>query len=272
MFAAAAGGESHGQDGKDWRPSGRMLDPIVRSNGTFILNNVRKSYVTSAGHATHYQMFVRYEGSSDKGPPELLMIEADQIECQTVGTWDAMGMRGTCSAPMVFSGSVPEENLVGFDSTGSREPIMNKYMMPLFFLTYGAAYLGIASGALELGLLEGGKKYGSGSRRIDSPINVRRFAEISTKIELARAFLHSVASLADAGKQRSLLPYLQAKVICSETATVVTEEILTVFGGTAYAKELPFERYFRDARAGKIMGRANDQIYEDIIKILFPSD
>ena len=95
-------------------------------------------------------------------------------------------------------------------------------------------------------------------------------AEMSARIEGARAFLHTAASMADEKRSSSLLPYLQAKVICSETAVKVTEEIMTMFGGTAFARQLPFERYFRDARAGLVMGVANDQAYESIGGLLFP--
>ena len=45
-----------------------------------------------------------------------------------------------------------------------------------------------------------------------------------------------------------------------------------MFGGTAFAGRLPFERYFRDARAGLVMGLANDQAYERITALMFPED
>ena len=139
-------------------------------------------------------------------------------------------------------------------------------------LTYGAAYIGVASGAFELACTEGGKRHPSGYRRIDSPMNFRRMSEMSAQIESARAMLHSVASVADRDPDMSPLPYLQAKVVCSETAVKVTQEIMTMFGGTAFAGRLPFERYFRDARAGLIMGVANDQAYQLIGGFLFPDD
>ena len=270
IFAAAAGGESRGKNGLDWRPSGQILSPITKKDGIFQLNEVRKSYVTSAGHATHYLMFVQYEGGRTEGPPDLLMIEADEINWQTSGEWDGLGMRGNSSAPMVFNGTVPEANLLGYGQKEETPPIMTKYMMPILILTYGAAYLGIAAGAFELACIEGTKKYSSGASRLDNPINQRRMAEMSARIEGARAFLHTAASMADEKRSSSLLPYLQAKVICSETAVKVTEEIMTMFGGTAFARQLPFERYFRDARAGLVMGVANDQAYESIGGLLFP--
>ncbi len=272
VFAAAAGGESRGQSGRDWRPVSAPDVPLPRVEGGLKLDNIRKSYVTSAGHASHYIMFCRVEGGRMEGPPDLLMIEADKVDWKTVGEWDGLGMRGNCSAPMIFDGVVPEENLLGIELKGEKEPVMAKYMMPVLILTYGAAYLGIASGAYELACREGDKRFASGARRLDNPINQRRIAEMSAQIESARAFLHVAASMMDEGRAPSLLPYIQAKVICSEVAVRVTQELMTMFGGTAFARELPFERYFRDARAGVVMGLANDQAYETIGQLLFPSE
>ena len=66
-----------------------------------------------------------------------------------------------------------------------------------------------------------------------------------------------------------MAPVMQAKVLCSETAAHATQELMTMFGGTAFASRLPFERYFRDARAGLIMALANDAAYQDIASMLF---
>src|SRR5262249_37372047 len=98
----------------------------------------------------------------------------------------------------------------------------------------------------------------------------RRLAELSAQLEAARALLHAASSAFDQGRATSPLPYIQAKVICAETAVRVTQDLMTMFGGTAFAGRLPFERYFRDARAGLVMGLANDQAYERITAIMFP--
>jgi isovaleryl-CoA dehydrogenase len=268
VFATVAGGESAGITGTDWRPTAMDVSTFKRVDGGFHIDNVRKSYVTSAGYATHYLMFCRLEGRPTEGPPDFLLVERDHIAWQVVGEWNGLGLRGNSSSPMLFNGVVPEEHRLGIGHDD--EPIMPKYLMPLLILTYGAAYLGIASGAYDLACQEGDKRFPSGARRLDSPINQRRIAEMSAQIEAARALLHTAASIADAGRAPSLLPYIQAKVVCAEAAVRVTQDLMTMFGGTAFAARLPFERYFRDARAGIVMGMANDQAYEMIGTILFP--
>jgi alkylation response protein AidB-like acyl-CoA dehydrogenase len=200
--------------------------------------------------------------------PDFLMVERDHIQWEVVGEWNGLGMRGNSSNPMVFNGVVPAEHRLGIGH--EEEPVIVTYMMPLLILTYAAAYLGIASGAYERAIPEVTKRFASGSRRVDAPLNQRRFAEMSAQIEAARALLHTAAAMADAGRSPSSMPYVQAKVLCSEAAIRVTQDLMTVFGGTAFAARLSFERYFRDARAGMVMGLANDQAYEMIASMLFP--
>ncbi len=43
-----------------------------------------------------------------------------------------------------------------------------------------------------------------------------------------------------------------AKLFASETAMWVTTEAIQIHGGMGYSKELPLERYFRDAKVTEI--------------------
>ena len=96
-------------------------------------------------------------------------------------------------------------------------------------------------------------------------------AELSAQLEAARALLHATAATFDQQLTTSQLPYMQAKVVCAEAAVRVTQDVMTIFGGTAFASRLPFERYFRDARAGMVMGMANDAAYQNMVPLLFPN-
>lgn len=266
ILCTVAGGETSGK-GDDWVPTMRVSAVSKQGDG-YRLDNIRKSYVTSAGEASHYFMLCRVGEEAKPHQLTALFIEADKIDWETVGEWNGLGMRGNNSMPIRFNGVVPEGNRLGEE--GAALKYLGAVMMPVVALTYGAAYLGVASGAYELAIEEAKKVYPSGASRLDNPINQRRMAELSAKIEAARALLHVAAAAGDAGKVAAPLPYLQAKVSCSEAAVLVTQELMTMFGGTAFAARLPFERYFRDARAGMIMGLANDEAYQTIYGMLLP--
>ena len=267
VFSTIAGGESQGE-GDNWN-SAQTASHVDKVPGGYQINNVRKSYVTSAGEATHYQFACRVGADTPQADRSALFIERDKIEWEIVEPWNGLGMRGNNSSPMRFNGFVPEETLLASEHTLQRDT--GSFNRPVLTLTYAAAYLGIASGAYELACDELSHRFPSGDRRIDRAINQRCFAEIGTQVEAARALLHSACSLFDQNRTTSQLAYSQAKVACSEAGARVTQDCMTMFGGTAFASRLPFERYFRDARAGMVMGMANDMAYDGMIPIMFPS-
>lgn len=266
VFTTIAGGESQGS-GDNWTPS-QAVSHVDKVAGGYQVNNVRKSYVTSAGKATHYQFRCRIGSETPQSNASLLFIERDKFDWEIVEPWHGLGMRGNNSSPMRFNGLVPEENRLGPEHTVQAET--GRFNRPVVALTYAAAYLGIASGAYELGCQEIARRFPSGARRLDNAIHQRRMAEMGTQIEAARALLHASASAFDQGRNTSQLPFMQAKVACSEAGVRVTQDLMTIFGGTAFAGRLPFERYFRDARAGLVMGMANDSAYQQMIPIMFP--
>ena len=266
VFTTIAGGESSGA-GNDWIPA-QSTSYVSKVAGGYQLDRVRKSYVTSAGKATHYQFRCRVGQDTPQSDTSQLFIDGDKIDWEIPEPWTGLGMRGNNSSPVIFSGFVPEENRLGPEHTVGR--VTAGFSLPVIALTYAAAYLGIASGAYELAAQELARGFPSGARRLDIPVNQRRVAEMHTQIEAARALLHAASSAFDQGRASSNLPYFQAKVACSEAAVRVTQDLMTIFGGTAFAGRLPFERYFRDARAGIVMGMANDTAYQSMVPLLFP--
>lgn len=266
VLATVAGSESHGA-GDNWSAS-PIPSTVERVPGGYRLDGVRKSYVTSAGEATHYFFLCRIGADAAPSQVSLLFVERDAIEWEILEPWEGVGLRGNASSPMRFSGFVPEANRIGAEHTAMAD--VGGLFRPVLGVTYAAAYLGIGMGAFEIACREGDRRFASGSRRLDNPINQRRMAELSVKIEAAQTMLHSVAAAFDRGELRSFLPVVQAKVACSETAVLVTQELMTMFGGTAFAAHLPFERYFRDARAGLVMALPNDTAYQNIASLLFP--
>ena len=265
IFSAAAGGESAGA-GDDWTPVG-TLAAITKVSGGYQLDGIRKAYVTSAGHVTHFEVRTRVGEDTPQGSATKLFVEEDKIDWEILEPWDGHGMRGNSSSPVKFSGFVPEENLLGAEHTIFEDT--DWLLRPMLSLTYAAAYLGIASGAYEIALEEMPREYRSGHRRLDNVIYQRRMAEIGTQIEAARALMLSAAIVFDEGRSDDDLPYMQAKVNCSEAAVRTTSDLMTCFTGTAFARRSPIERYFRDARAGLVMGMANDVAYQAMVPLMF---
>jgi alkylation response protein AidB-like acyl-CoA dehydrogenase len=88
-------------------------------------------------------------------------------------------------------------------------------------------------------------------------------ADMATQIETARLHVYSAAQMKDAGapfKKESAM----AKLVASEVAMWVTTKAIQVHGGIGYMKDLPVERYFRDAKLLEI-GEGTSEIQRTVI-------
>ena len=83
----------------------------------------------------------------------------------------------------------------------------------------------------------------------------QKIADMKTRIEAARLLTYQAAWKKEQLKgtdQRYTLEASMAKLFASETAMFVTHQAVQIHGGMGYSKELPIERYFRDAKITEI--------------------
>jgi alkylation response protein AidB-like acyl-CoA dehydrogenase len=91
-------------------------------------------------------------------------------------------------------------------------------------------------------------------------------ADMKTQLDASRLLIYRAADLKDRG-----LPYSTESAMCklyaSTTAMQVCMQALQIFGGYGYVKDLPVERFFRDAKI--------TEIYEgtsEVMKIIIGND
>ena len=87
-----------------------------------------------------------------------------------------------------------------------------------------------------------------------------QYARLATEIEAARLLVYNAARLKDAG-----LPFVKqaamAKLYASEIAEKSASLSLEFFGGVGFTRDYPAEKYYRDAKIGKIYeGTSNMQL------------
>ncbi|HEV8715056.1 MAG TPA: acyl-CoA dehydrogenase family protein, partial [Candidatus Binatia bacterium] len=76
--------------------------------------------------------------------------------------------------------------------------------------------------------------------------------------EAARLMSARAALTLPLGSPQRILAVSQAKYLSAETAIKVTDLALRVCGGRGLLKDYPLERYYRDVRAGLVMGPSTD--------------
>ena len=84
----------------------------------------------------------------------------------------------------------------------------------------------------------------------------QKLADMKTRVEAARLLTYAAADakakVIEQGSGSFALESSMAKLFASETAMSVATEAIQVHGGVGYSKEMPVERFFRDAKITEI--------------------
>jgi alkylation response protein AidB-like acyl-CoA dehydrogenase len=194
------------------------------------------------------------------------MIPRREAGVKIEGIWNATGMRGTISHTIRYDCLVPEADVVG--TPGSLLTID----LSGFALGYAAVYLGIGEAAFAYMLEYARTKTLRPSTEPLShhPLVQRTVAEVGTRLRAARLLVHEAARVRLAGddKAATMLAVNQAKAYAAEVGLDATTRALQLAGGRGILKELPLERWHRDALAGPVMPPSNDRCLETAGKLL----
>src|SRR5579863_213792 len=188
-----AGSEAAGRGGAF--AQNNAMSAVMPSGEGYRVENIRKSYVTSAGIETDHLLLCTIAKDATPDKVSLLIVDRDKIDWKIDEPWNGLGMRGNNSCPVIFHGVVPKANLVGEEHTVMKD--QGRKFLPVVTSTYAAVYLGVAAGAFEEAkqFLEYGDD--ESKPRIDNPVTRHRMAELSVAIERSRALLYSAASAFD---------------------------------------------------------------------------
>ena len=124
----------------------------------------------------------------------------------------------------------------------------------------GAQMLGLAQGAWNCAA-----KYAQERKQFGKPIAEFQavqfsLAEMATEIEATRLLVYNAARLKDA-KLDYVREAAMAKYFASQVAERVASQAVEVYGGYGFVKDYPVEKYYRDAKIGKIYeGTSNMQL------------
>ncbi|WP_416148874.1 acyl-CoA dehydrogenase family protein [Salipaludibacillus sp. HK11] len=165
-------------------------------------------------------------------------------------TWDSLGMRGTRSDDLILEDvQLPEDALVATKDPGHG-------MAPQGWLLHiPACYLGVAIAARN-DAITFAENYQPNS--LNHPISEvpevrRKVAEMDLELMKARHFMYRIAELWD--EHPELRPQLGPELAAVKTAATnaavhVVDLSMRIVGGKSLEKSRPFERYYRDVRAG----------------------
>ena len=220
--------------------------------GDWVING-KKSWITSGPVARYIVLFaITTPGIGAKG------VSAFIVDTQLPGfhagkTEPKLGIRASATCEIEFSDYVlPKENLLGEEGKG-------------FSIAMGvldAGRIGIASQSVGIAraAYEATLQWSRDRKAFGQPIGTfqmtqAKIADMKCKLDAATLLtLRAAWAKGEAEKNggRFGTEASVAKLVASEAAMWIAHQAVQIHGGMGYSKEMPLERYFRDAKITEI--------------------
>lgn len=229
-----------------------MRSRAVQDGDVYILNG-RKSWVSSAPKADYILVFMMTDPEKGHRGITAFLTRVDEPGFELGKPEPKLGIRASATSEIVYQDyRCPVEHRLGKEGEGFK----------IAMSVLDAGRIGIASQAL--GIAEAAYaasiEYAREREAFGQPIGkfqgiAFQLADMKTRIEASRLLIYSAALAKERSKKdgnRYTLEASMAKLFASETAMFCAHAAVQIHGGMGYSKELPIERYFRDAKITEI--------------------
>ena len=232
--------------------AGTMRSRAVRDGDEYLLNG-RKSWVTSAPVARYIVTFMPTEPEKGAKGISAFIIDTTQPGFSRGKKEPKLGIRASATSEILFEDyRCPVENRLGGEGDGFKIAMT---VLDAGRIGIASQALGIAEAAYEASLSFAAEREAFGQKIGEFQGISFKLADMKTQIEAARLLIYNAAMAKERSKTsgaRFTLEASLAKLFASETAMFVTHAAVQIHGGMGYSKELPVERYFRDAKITEI--------------------
>jgi len=238
------------QSGSD--ATAMKLRAVKQADGSFVVNG-KKSWITSGPVAKYILLF----GMTDpaKGPKGIsaFVIDTAREGFHRGKTEPKLGIRASATCEIEFTDyRVPAEDLIGVEGEGFK----------IAMGVLDAGRIGIASQAVGLSraAYEATIAYSKDRKAFGQSIGSfqmiqQKIADMKCKLDASYWLVLRAAwakQQADKTGGKFSTEAAVAKLTASESAMWITHQAVQVHGGMGYSKEMPLERYFRDAKITEI--------------------
>ena len=223
----------------------------------YVLNG-RKLWITNSKEAGLFVLFATLDLAAGYKGITAFLVEKD-FPGFTVGKKeDKLGIRASSTCELILEDCrVPRENVLGEPGKGYKIAIetLNEGRIGI-----GAQMIGVARGAWEFACKYAVERKQFGKAIADFQGIQFQISQMATEIEAARLMVYNSARMKDAG-MNFVKEAAMTKLFASQVAERVTSLAIEIYGGYGYTKDYPVEKYWRDAKIGKIYeGTSNMQL------------
>jgi alkylation response protein AidB-like acyl-CoA dehydrogenase len=217
----------------------------VRNGDTYVIDGT-KAWITNAIEGSCFALLVKTDPGAEPRHRGMSLFLAEKGPGFRVGRkLDKLGYRGSDTAELFFEDyRVPADRLIGGEEGRGFAQVMTG--LELGRINIAARSVGLATAALRDSV-----RYAQIRKSFGKPIGEHqaiqlKLAEMATRAEAARLLTESAAKAYDRGARCDMESGM-AKYFASEAALTNSQEALRIHGAAGYSKDLPIERYYRDA-------------------------
>ena len=226
---------------------------VLNDAGTHYIINGRKSWVTSGPVADIVLLFTMTEPERGHRGITAFLVEANQPGFIRGKKEPKLGIRASATSELVFEDyRCPVENVLGEPGQGFKIAMT---ALDAGRIGIAAQAVGIAEAAYEASVAYARQREAFGRPIGAFQMTQAKIADMKTRLEAARLLTFN-AALAKMRSKTTGARYTteasMAKLFASETAMYIAHQAVQIHGGMGYSKEMPVERYFRDAKITEI--------------------
>jgi acyl-CoA dehydrogenase len=229
--------------------------------------------VSYGEHADDLLTTLRRDPEAEAGDQVLVLTRKGEVTLEPSGTWDPLGMRGTCSPGYVVRASFGADQVL---PTPFAE-VSAESMVPVSHILWSHLWLGIATDAFDRAraFVRAAAKQKPGQ----PPPAAQRLSHLMSELSLLRAEVSSALrefceASEEPGRERlstmaSALRFNNLKIAASEQAPRVCQGALGVCGIMGFKNDTPFSvgRHLRDTMSACLMV-ANERIHQTNASLL----
>jgi acyl-CoA dehydrogenase len=246
---------------------GRSIAAVTPGEDGTVIFEKQAPTVSYGAYADDLLTTLRRAPDADGGDQVAVLTRADQVELEQTGTWDPLGMRGTCSPGYVVRATFAPEQVLGTPFPA----VAAETMVPVSHLLWSHLWLGIATDAFDRA-----RSFvrAAARQKPGEPVPAAvRLSHVMSDLSLLRAEVRSAldefCEADEAGDRERLktmasaLRFNNLKIASSEQAPRVCQGAMGVCGIVGFKNDTPFSigRHLRDTMSACLMV-ANERIHQ----------
>ena len=241
------------------------LQTRAQLKGSEYVINGRKLWITNGKEAGVFILFATIDPAAGYKGVTAFIVEKTFPGFSVGKKEDKLGIRASSTCELILEDCrVPKENVLGEPGKGYKIAIetLNEGRIGI-----GAQMLGLARGAWEAALKYAQERKQFGKSIADFQGIQFQLAQMATEIDAVRLMVYNAARMKDAG-MNFVKEAAMTKLFASQVAERVASLAVEVMGGVGFTKDYPVEKFYRDAKIGKIYEGTSNMQLQTIAKLL----